>query len=386
MRTVAGHALRDAAARGRLDAGPGRGRRRRPVRAQVPRRRPGPEGAASPSSSPASSRARPACRCPRSCSSSSIPQLGARRARPGDPGADRRERRAQRRARLPARLADLSPRRRARARPGARGRDRLARRADDQRRPHAAEPEPAALARPAVADRPRRRALPPARLGGPAGRRAPRRSRRSATTCCCRARAASRRPTRGWRRGSTPRRRRARRRRSCPDDVVRARASAPQYVEYLCRRLEAPRGFAAEAEEARRAAGASPFQYAIVRVVPRVERGECVNAGVVAVLPARAASSPRAIELDEARLRALAPDADLDGDPRRTSTRSRGSPRATRRRADRRAAGVGALPLARRAVEHDHPDLARAHRADRGPRGASSSASPPGSWAEPPRR
>jgi hypothetical protein len=27
------------------------------------------------------------------------------------------------------------------------------------------------------------------------------------------------------------------------------------YAEYLCRRLEAPRGFAAEAEEARRAAG-----------------------------------------------------------------------------------------------------------------------------------
>ena len=27
--------------------------------------------------------------------------------------------------------------------------------------------------------------------------------------------------------------------------------------------------------------GRSPFQYAIVRVVPRVERGECVNAGVV---------------------------------------------------------------------------------------------------------
>ncbi len=26
-----------------------------------------------------------------------------------------------------------------------------------------------------------------------------------------------------------------------------------QYAEYLCRRLEAPRGFAAEAEEARRA-------------------------------------------------------------------------------------------------------------------------------------
>ena len=55
----------------------------------------------------------------------------------------------------------------------------------------------------------------------------------------------------------------------------------------------------------------SPFQYAIVRVVPRVERGECVNAGVVLFCRPLGFLAAR-VELDEARLRALAPDADLD--------------------------------------------------------------------------
>ena len=55
----------------------------------------------------------------------------------------------------------------------------------------------------------------------------------------------------------------------------------------------------------------SPFQYAIVRVVPRVERGECVNAGVVLFCRPRRFLEAR-MALDEARLRALAPDADLD--------------------------------------------------------------------------
>ena len=40
---------------------------------------------------------------------------------------------------------------------------------------------------------------------------------------------------------------------SVPDDWFAPRAR-PEYVEYLCRRLEAPRGFAAEAEAARNAA------------------------------------------------------------------------------------------------------------------------------------
>ena len=54
----------------------------------------------------------------------------------------------------------------------------------------------------------------------------------------------------------------------------------------------------------------SPFQYAIVRVVPRVERGECVNAGVVLFCRPRRFLAAR-VALDEERLRALAPGADL---------------------------------------------------------------------------
>ena len=45
--------------------------------------------------------------------------------------------------------------------------------------------------------------------------------------------------------------------------------------------------------------------------MPEVERGECVNAGVVLFCRARDFLAAR-VELDEARLRALAPDADLD--------------------------------------------------------------------------
>src|SRR5690349_16038239 len=55
----------------------------------------------------------------------------------------------------------------------------------------------------------------------------------------------------------------------------------------------------------------SSFDYAIVRVVPRVERGEFVNAGVVLFCRTRRFLGAR-IELDERRLLALAPDIDLD--------------------------------------------------------------------------
>ena len=53
----------------------------------------------------------------------------------------------------------------------------------------------------------------------------------------------------------------------------------------------------------------SQFQYAIIRVVPRVERGECLNAGVVMLCRPRRFLAAK-VALDEARLRALAPDAD----------------------------------------------------------------------------
>jgi Protein of unknown function (DUF3037) len=55
----------------------------------------------------------------------------------------------------------------------------------------------------------------------------------------------------------------------------------------------------------------SAFQYSIVRVVPHVERGECVNAGVVLFCREKNFLAAR-VELDEARVRALAPDADID--------------------------------------------------------------------------
>ena len=52
------------------------------------------------------------------------------------------------------------------------------------------------------------------------------------------------------------------------------------------------------------------FDYAVVRVVPRVEREEFVNAGVIVYCFALDYLVAR-IELDEARLLALHPDADL---------------------------------------------------------------------------
>jgi hypothetical protein len=53
------------------------------------------------------------------------------------------------------------------------------------------------------------------------------------------------------------------------------------------------------------------YDYAVVRVVPRVDRGEFVNAGVI-VACARQGFLRARIELDEARLLALDPAADVE--------------------------------------------------------------------------
>ena len=53
------------------------------------------------------------------------------------------------------------------------------------------------------------------------------------------------------------------------------------------------------------------FDYAIVRVVPRVERGEFVNAGVIVFSPTARFLDAR-IHLDTERLHAIAPGIDLD--------------------------------------------------------------------------
>ncbi len=55
----------------------------------------------------------------------------------------------------------------------------------------------------------------------------------------------------------------------------------------------------------------SAFEYSVLRVVPHVEREEFVNVGVIVFCDARDYLSAR-IALDEPRLLALAPDADLD--------------------------------------------------------------------------
>lgn len=56
--------------------------------------------------------------------------------------------------------------------------------------------------------------------------------------------------------------------------------------------------------------GTEVFEYAVIRVVPRVERDEAINAGVIVYCRAHRYLRAR-IELDERRLRALDPQADL---------------------------------------------------------------------------
>lgn len=53
------------------------------------------------------------------------------------------------------------------------------------------------------------------------------------------------------------------------------------------------------------------YDYAVIRVVPRVEREEFLNAGIVVSCPSADLLEAR-IELDESRLAAFAPDLDVE--------------------------------------------------------------------------
>ena len=53
-----------------------------------------------------------------------------------------------------------------------------------------------------------------------------------------------------------------------------------------------------------------PFEYALIRVVPSIERGELINAGVLLYCQRRDFLGART-KLDEARLRAIAPEIDV---------------------------------------------------------------------------
>ena len=110
------------------------------------------------------------------------------------------------------------------------------------------------------------------------------------------------------------------------------------------------------------------FQYAIVRVLPRVERGESLNVGVVLLCRGKRFLGAR-IALDETRLAAFAPDLDpatvrphLDAIERIAAGDAIG-------RADRPARPGRAVPLARVAVEHDHPAVRGPRRVMRRPGG-----------------
>jgi hypothetical protein len=52
------------------------------------------------------------------------------------------------------------------------------------------------------------------------------------------------------------------------------------------------------------------YSYAVIRIVPRVERGECMNAGVILFAREGAFLGTR-IELDRARLEAFSPGVDV---------------------------------------------------------------------------
>ncbi|MBB6554667.1 DUF3037 domain-containing protein [Nonomuraea rubra] len=54
------------------------------------------------------------------------------------------------------------------------------------------------------------------------------------------------------------------------------------------------------------------YEYAVIRVMPKVERGELINAGVLLYCQPRDFLCAR-VELDAGRLRALDPEADVDG-------------------------------------------------------------------------
>ena len=125
-----------------------------------------------------------------------------------------------------------------------------------------------------------------------------------------------------------------------------------------------------------------PYQYVILRVVPSVERGERINAGVVLFCRQRGFLGVR-WALDGERLAALGCAGAGAVAPSSTATcdaLARVAEGDAARRADRGARPVRPLRLAGGAVEHGRPAVGGAHRAVRGPaadaRGAVRAAGP----------
>ena len=103
------------------------------------------------------------------------------------------------------------------------------------------------------------------------------------------------------------------------------------------------------------------YDYAVIRVVPRVDRGEQINVGVILSCPDTEFLEAR-IELDEAVLRALDPNVDLAAVRANLDAIPEICRGGTRGRPDRAAAGARPLPVAGVAAEHDRPAVAGPHR------------------------
>ena len=98
-----------------------------------------------------------------------------------------------------------------------------------------------------------------------------------------------------------------------------------------------------------------PFEYALIRLVPRIERGEQINVGVLLYCQHRDFLAART-HLDADRVRALAPDVDLPAVAAVLASWDRtcaGDGPATGMRLGR------AVPLAGRPAQHDDPGRAR---------------------------
>ena len=107
------------------------------------------------------------------------------------------------------------------------------------------------------------------------------------------------------------------------------------------------------------------YDYAVVRVVPRVERGEFVNVGVIVSCDATDSLAAR-IELDPARVLALDPAADIDAIRAALGAIDAVCAGSAGAGSLGQAIAARALSLAGGAAQHRHPDLAGAHRPDRG--------------------
>jgi Protein of unknown function (DUF3037) len=100
-------------------------------------------------------------------------------------------------------------------------------------------------------------------------------------------------------------------------------------------------GYDSDSDSKRERSERRPFAYALLRVVPHVERGECLNVGVVVYCRQHAFLELR-VHVDGVRLAAVAPE--LDPEP----LRSRLSALQDAVRGDPAAGAVGALPQSER--------------------------------------